>query len=103
MSGDQRLPFSGAHFDQALEGFGFAGRVFVQNQDNVLAVGSLPDLRAKDFGEMDRGNVFDVIVFVDHDCHVVGETRSEERQEKNSEGNNPVKSHKHIRFGAVPA
>jgi hypothetical protein len=34
---------------------------------------------------------------------MVGEARSEERQEKNDKRCNPLKSHKHVRFQAIVA
>jgi hypothetical protein len=45
---------------------------------------------------MDGSDVANVVVLVDHDCHMVGETRGQERKEKNRKHGNPVKSHRQI-------
>jgi hypothetical protein len=45
--------------------------------------------------------LLNVVVLVDHDCHMVSETRRQERQEKNRKRGNPVKSHRHIQLQAV--
>jgi hypothetical protein len=52
----------------------------MQNQRNIFAVGPLLDLCAVDLAEVNGRNVFNLVVFVDHDRHMVGETRCEERQ-----------------------
>jgi hypothetical protein len=43
-------------------------------------------------------DVFDVVVLIHHDRHMVREAGREECQEKSKKRGNPVKSHKHIRF-----
>ena len=45
---------------------------------------------------MDSGDVSNVVVLIDHDRHVVGETRSEKRQEKSKKCSEPLKSHRHV-------
>jgi hypothetical protein len=55
-----------------LQGLGFSGRIFVEDQDEILAVGPLPDFRAKNFRQVRSGDVLNRIVFVHNHCHVVG-------------------------------
>jgi hypothetical protein len=45
---------------------------------------------------MNRGDVPDIVFLVHYNRHMVGEARSEERQEKNMQCCYPPKSHRHI-------
>jgi hypothetical protein len=46
-------------------------------------------------------HVFNLVVFVDYDRHMVGEARREKRQEKNRKHGKALKSHKHIQSSFV--
>jgi hypothetical protein len=73
----------------------------VQHQDNGFAVGPPLDLRAKKLAQVSGGNVVNLVFLVDYDRHVVGETRGEKGQKKNSNGCSPANSHRQVRFQIV--
>ena len=93
MRGHKTLPLGGAHFVQPLQRLGFARRIFVKHQDDVLAIGPLLDFSANNFGQMHGGDVFDWVVLVDHHGGVVGETRREACEKKRESVDRGADSH----------
>lgn len=96
VSGNQGLPFADIHFIQALERFDFALGILVQDQDHRGAIRPLSDFGAKNPSKVSGGDGANIVFLVDHDRHVMGETRSEEGQEKNKEYGKALRFHEHI-------
>jgi hypothetical protein len=68
----------------------------VQDQDDRGAVRPLSDLRTKNPGEVRGSDGANIVFLVDHDRHMVGETRSEEGQEKSKEYGKSLRFHEHF-------
>ena len=91
--GEDGPPLRGGHLVQVLQGLGFSGGIFVEDEYDVLAVGPLLDFRAKNSRQMRGGDVLDRVVFVDDHGHVVGEAGGDRGAKKCQDADCGTDSH----------